>query len=136
MGQLLDFALVHLVLVDDALDEALLSCRAVPLVSECGRLGHGADVRTISLGRRMAGVVTSTGSAVLVVRDESDGLDFLIDGVLQKLVELAAFAFDLGEIREFDFDGSTEAVAAEFGQPEFLAVIGGQGDGHNIELVT
>ena len=80
----------------------------------------------------MAVTVTGTVGAVFLIGDETDILDFLIDGALQKLIEIAAFIFDLGEIREFDFDGGTEAVTAVGGQSEFLAVIGGQCDGHDV----
>lgn len=62
-------------------------------------------------------------------------LDFLIDTVLQKCVKLLNFGFDLGDVRQFDFDGGTEAVTAELGQPELFAVICAEFDGHNIGCV-
>jgi hypothetical protein len=37
-------------------------------------------------------------------RDEPGVLDFLIDGVLQELVKLLHFGFDLGDVSELDFD--------------------------------
>lgn len=52
-------------------------------------------------------------------RDETVVLDFLIDGVLQHLVELQHFGFRLDDVIEFDFTGDTEAVAAVSGQAEF-----------------
>jgi hypothetical protein len=63
-------------------------------------------------------------------RDEARVLDFLIDGVLQKLVELLHFGFDLGDVTEFDFNGSAEAVAAVLRQAEFFAVVVAEFDGH------
>jgi hypothetical protein len=59
-------------------------------------------------------------------------LNFLIDGVLQKFVKLLNFLFDLADIREFDFDGRTEAMAAVLWQTELLAVIGAEFDSHDV----
>ena len=64
-------------------------------------------------------------------RDVTGVLDFLIDGVLQQLVELLHFGIDLGDVAEFDFDGCRKAVAAVLGQTELFAVIGAEFDGHN-----
>ncbi len=63
-------------------------------------------------------------------RDVTGVLDFLIDGLLQELVELLHFGFDLGDVTEFDFNGRAEAVAAVLGQSEFFAVVGAEFDGH------
>jgi hypothetical protein len=52
--------------------------------------------------------------------NEADLLDFLIEGVLEKPVELLTFGFNLGDVCEFDLDGSREVVAAVFGQSEIF----------------
>ena len=59
-------------------------------------------------------------------------MNFLIDGVLQKFVKLLNFLFDLVDVREFDFDGRTEAVAAVLWQTELFAIIGAEFDGHDV----
>ena len=59
-------------------------------------------------------------------------LNFLIDGVLQKFVKLLNFLFDLADVREFDFDGRTEAMTAVLRQTELLAIIGAEFDGHDV----
>lgn len=71
-------------------------------------------------------------AAVPGIGNEADLLDFLINRVLEKLIEFLAFGFDLGDVGEFDFDGSREAVAAVFGQTELLAVVGAEFDGHDV----
>ena len=52
--------------------------------------------------------------------------------MLQKFVKLLNFLFDLADVREFDFDGRTEAMAAVLGQTELLAVIGAEFDSHDV----
>jgi hypothetical protein len=52
--------------------------------------------------------------------------------VLQELVELLNLCLRLIDVREFDFDGRTEAVAAVLWQAEFLAIIGAEFDGHDV----
>ena len=51
-------------------------------------------------------------------------LDFLSDGLLQKLVKLPHFGFDLGDVVEFDFN-----QGAELGQAELFALVGAEFDG-------
>jgi hypothetical protein len=70
--------------------------------------------------------------AVSGLGNKADVLDFLIDRVLQKFVKLLNFLFDLGDVREFDFDGCTEAVAAVLRQSELLAVVGAEFDCHDV----
>lgn len=82
------------------------------------------------VGSAVVGVLT-----VGALGDEADVLNFLIDGVLQKIVKLLNFLFDLADVREFDFHGRTEAVTAVLWQTELLAVVGAEFDGHDVLLV-
>ena len=61
-----------------------------------------------------------------------DNVRFLIDGLLQQLVKLLHFGFDLGDVTEFDFNGGAEAVAAVLGQTELFRIIGTEFDGHGV----
>ena len=63
-------------------------------------------------------------------------MNFLVNGLLEKLVKPLAFRFDLGQIGEFDFDGDAEAVAAEFRQSELLAIVGAEFDSHGGVVVA
>ena len=108
VGQIIDLALVEIVLVDDALDEALLTVGAVPAVADSRGLmvavgavdPVGAAVAVGSVTVPIAGTVVAKART----GNKAGLLDFLIDGVLEKPVELLAFGLDLGEVGEFDFD--------------------------------
>ena len=68
----------------------------------------------------------------IAFRNVTGVLDFLVNGVLQELVELLDLCLGLGDVGEFDFDGGAETVAAELGQAEFLAVVGAEFDCHGV----
>ena len=78
------------------------------------------------------GLMSVVPIAVSGLGNKSDVLDFLIDRMLQKVVKLLNFLFDLGDVREFDFDGCAEAVAAVLRQSELLAVVGAEFDCHDV----
>ena len=129
LGQIFDILLVHLVLLDDAQDEPTLTFGAVPdnvaaVFRDAGAvdLVHAAVLLWMTIVRALG--------AIAGARDEAGVLNFLVNGLLEKLIKPLAFRFDLGQIGEFDFDGDAEAVAAEFGQSELLAVVGAEFDSH------
>ena len=82
---------------------------------------------SVAVGLRLRATV----AVAVGVGNEPGVLDFLIDGVLQQLLKLLHFGFDLGDVTEFDFNGGAEAVAAVLGQPEFFAVVGAEFDSHD-----
>ncbi len=99
---------------------------------EMATVGRVGATIAVGLGRLPVPMPGAVVAAVARVGNEADLLDFLIDRVLEKLIEFLALGFDLGDVGEFDFDGSREAVAAVFGQTEFLAVVGAEFDGHDV----
>lgn len=129
-----------MVLVHDALDESLLAGRAVPDLALRFGLGTAAVVAigvvsAVSgdgVGATVLGRVVVAVGAIrsIALRDETGVLDFLVNGVLQELVELLNLCLGLVDVREFDFHGRAEAVAAELGQTELLAVVGAEFDSH------
>ena len=129
LGQILDVLFVHLVLLDDAQDEPTLTFGAVPddIAAIFGDTGAVDLVRAAVL---LWLTVTRALVAIAGARNETGVLNFLINGLLEKLVKPLAFRFDLGQIGEFDFDGDAEAVAAEFRQSELLAIVGAEFDSH------
>ena len=118
--------LIHLVVTDDAQDEPALTIRAVPRVSISARL-----LMTVVT---VVGLMSADVAPIAVsgLRNKPGVLDFLIDRALQKIIELLAFGFDLADVREFDFDGYREAVAAVLRQTELLAVVGAEFDCHGV----
>lgn len=125
LGHVIGILHLHVVLIDDALDEALLTVGAVPDVT--GRL----RLRII----RPAVSVELIGAAVLGLLSrffglgaETDVLNLLIDGVLEELVEPLTLGVDFGDVREFNIYGDAETVTAEFWQADFLAVDGAELD--------
>ncbi len=116
------------VFVDDAQDEPALTIGAVPAVRD------GRWSRTIVAVNRVGASIGLWRNMPVAVgiggRDVTWVLDFLIDGLLQELVKLLHFGFDLGDVTELDFNGGAEAVTAVLGQSEFFAVIGAEFDGH------
>ena len=119
---------LHLVVTDDAQDKTALTICAVPRISISTRL----LMTIVTVGLLVPDIVSI---AVSGLGNISDMLDFLIDRVLQKFVKLPHFLFDLGDVREFDFDGCTEAMAAELRQSELLAVVGAEFNGHDVVCV-
>ena len=108
LGKVLSVFFGDVVLIDDAEDEPLLAIGAVPGIA----IGTGVVVPILlTIIDLIAATVAIVGGMTIAVGvgvgtgDETDVLDFLIDGVLQEFIELLHFGFDLGEIREFDFDG-------------------------------
>ncbi len=141
LGQIFGYLLRDAgVLVDDAKDESLLTVGTVPGITDrfCLRMLSVAVLTTITVDLVGASVVLSMVTVpvglrmAIGLRDEPGLLDFLIDAVLQKCVKLLHFDFDLGDVTEFDFNGSAEAVAAVLGQAEFFAVVGAEFDGHGV----
>ncbi len=132
------------IFVDDPKDETPLTIGAVPGITDsfwllvltvavltiitaelvCSSILLGA-LMTVPIGVR----------TFIGFRNEAGMLNFLIDAVLQKGVKLLHFDLDLGDVGQFDFDGSAETVAAVLGQPEFFAVIGAEFDGHDVGCV-
>jgi hypothetical protein len=126
-----------LVLVQDALDESLLAGGAVPdLALRFGlgtvAIGVVSAVSCDGVGATVLGRVVVAVGAIrsIALRDVAGVLNFLVNGVLQELVELLNLRLGLIDVREFDFDRRAEAVAAELGQTELLAVVGAEFDSH------
>ncbi len=144
LGEILSVLHLHLVLVHDALDEALLAGGAVPgftLRFGLGALavvpiGVGAAVSADLICAAVLGLVVVAIGAIrsIAFRDKTGVLDLLVNGVLKELVELLDLCLGLGDVRELDFDGGAEAVAAVLGQAELLAVIGAKFDCHGVEF--
>ncbi len=141
LGQIFRYLLRDaLVLVDDAKDESLLAVRAVPGITDrTGLLVLSVAVLTtvaIELVGAAVLLLMLTGPVVLRTaigfRNKTGVLDFLIDALLQKSVELLNFGFDLCDVREFDFDGCRKTVTAELRESELLAVVGAEFDGHGV----
>ena len=130
LGQIFDILLVHLVLVDDAQDEPTLTLCAVP--DNVAAIFRDAGAVDVLLGMTVSRILGTIAGA----RDEASVLNFLVHGLLEKLVKPLTFRLDLGQIGEFDFDGDAEAVAAEFRQSELLAVVGAEFDSHGGVVVT
>ena len=125
------------VLVDDAKDKTLLAVGAVPGITHSFRLLvlSVAVLATITVNPIGAAVAIAVPVAIAVsvgFRNKAGVLDFLIDGVLQKFVELLNFRFDLGDVGEFDFNRCAKTVTAELRQPEFFAVVGAEFDSHDV----
>ena len=130
LGQVLDFLLVDVVLVDDAQDESLLTIGALPAVI-CRPLVPVVTVgMSVGIDVVASAVLRGLWRVLLGLRNKARVLNFLVNGVLQKLVESLQFSFDLGDVGEFDFDGGAEAVAAVLRQAELFAVVGAEFDGH------
>ena len=102
-GQILGYLLCDAgVLVDDAKDESLLAVRALPLITD--RFGLlVAVLTTIAVDLVGAAVVVVTvsiavGVLTIGLRDVTGILNFLINGLLQELVELLDLCLCLGDV--------------------------------------
>ena len=134
VGQIFGFLLVHPVVADNAQDESSLAFGAVPGITNRFRLMMA--IGTVWLALDLVGAAVANSLTIVGLGDEANVLDFLIDGVLQKFVKPLNFCFDLADVREFDFDGRTEAVAAKVGQSELFAIVGAEFDSHDVWVVV
>ena len=126
------------VLIDDAKDKPTLAIGAVPGITDRFSLLvlSVAVLTTIAIDLVGASILMMTVSvvvgAVIGLRNKAGVLDFLIDALLQELVKLLNFRFDLGDVGEFDFDRCREAVTAVLRESELFAVVGAEFDGHGV----
>lgn len=137
VGQFLHGGFIEVVLVDDALDKSLLTFCAVPVITVSA--GQLMTVPVGVVGSSVAvGVTVAVGvrfDAIGFVWHETDLLNLFIDRLLEKGIDPLALGFDLSEIRQLDFDGGTETVAAVARKAELFAVVGAEFDCHDVRWV-
>ena len=133
MGQVLDFLLGDVVVfLNDAQDQPALTIGTRPAIDVYRLLDT-----VVTIGTDLVAAAVLRGLWWVVgLGNEARVLNFLVHGVLQEFVKPLQFSLDLGDVREFDFHGGAEAVAAVLGQTELFAVIGAEFDSHGVDVVA
>jgi hypothetical protein len=131
-----DFTFVEVVFIHELEDELLLPFRAGPGVP-VGGVTIGMAISVGGAGGSAYGRLVAVGTTILaipLIRDEPSVLDFLINALLERLIEAGAFGFDFVDIANLGLDADGELVARIPRQAEAFRVVGDQFKCHNFSF--